>query len=142
MGKTIGQLVSSAPASAIADADYIEIEQSAVSKGGTFAQVWTWLTGKHLWYSTAGGGNDGNLGQPPSPKPSAISSGLPGAIGIVNYLASSASVITPTASDTWVFLVTTYGTTSIGNYGIVSGSASPIATTSQPNTTILWYRES
>jgi hypothetical protein len=46
MGKTIGQLYSSDPASAIADANLFELEQSSNSKGGTFSQIWTWILAK------------------------------------------------------------------------------------------------
>jgi hypothetical protein len=46
MGKTIGQLYSSDPASAIADANLFELEQSSNSKAGTFTQIWSWILTK------------------------------------------------------------------------------------------------
>lgn len=39
MAKTIGQLVTSQPAAAFSDTDLIELEQGAVSKGGTLLQM-------------------------------------------------------------------------------------------------------
>jgi hypothetical protein len=48
MGKTIGQLVASSPATALSSLDYIELEQSGNSAGGNVGQIFTYVSTQSL----------------------------------------------------------------------------------------------
>jgi hypothetical protein len=69
-------------------------------------------------------------------------SSAPYYVEMVDYASSGASMVTPTATGTWLFECLGYNqTTSIGNIGVVAGSASPVGTTSQVNTRIKWTKQ-
>lgn len=55
MSITIDQLATTRAAAAIADANALPVSQSAVTKGATFSQVWTWIVAKITANATAVG---------------------------------------------------------------------------------------